>query len=225
MPYTRSPWPFAAISALPAALLSFGCSTGGSTASPAPVSGSGGSGESTPAASAGASACAEPPTEEPSWFAACDIGESQGSCTSLDDSGTYCVEIRATTEPIDIAGTCGAERVRCEKRCPTEGAVLICVSPASRQIYYDQATADAVRLGCTSPCAPTALPGCDEYLTCLCGSAQPQTDDSDNCKQVRSLIAQQRSVNGEQGAQNYCARLFAATPECAKSAGSAGAGG
>jgi hypothetical protein len=139
------------------------------------------------------------------------------------------MEIPASIEKVDLAGTCGAERVRCEKRCPTEGAVLICVSPYSRQIYYDQARADAVRPGCTNPCTPTPQPGCDELLTCVCGSAAPQADDSDNCKQVRSLIAQQRSVSGEKGAQNYCARLFAASPDlaasCAMNAGSAGAGG
>lgn len=220
-------------SAFPIALLWLGCSDGAADDKPAgpgggsiAAAGSGGT-AGKPGNSAGGrtrtdtggtgSASA---ASDPAWFADCDIGEIQGSCIAFDGSDDYCTEIPAKSSlgELDALSACGAERVRSEPRCPTEGAVAVCVSRYSRAIYYDRTLAEAAKSACVHYCSDggkTPEGGdCDAFLTCLCGSAEPQDDDSDGCVDARTYVAGRRETFGKVVADMDCAQLLAMTPTC-----------
>lgn len=188
----------------------------GAAGSPTPL-GDGGQAMAGTPASAGAGA-----TTDPAWFSGCDVGEIRGSCEAVDDSGDFCSEFPATgpSAMVDLPGTCGAEHVRSEVRCPTENAVAVCVSLYSRNVFYDREAADAIsKVGvCKHYCSDSggvAAPKCEEFLTCLCGNAEPQEDDSAACVEARDHVATIRRDFGPSNANSQCTKLLDMMLSCA----------
>ena len=69
---------------------------------------------------------------------------------------------------------------------------------------------------------------CDDFLRCVCGSVEPQADDSEDCMDARTVVEAQREIAGMASSDAACANLFVIQPALAAACdgtSNAGAGG